>query len=372
MASLAPRPRIRRYPPAPAPEPPPPPPLEPPPPQAQPAILTLDDSTLVLAIRVSGEPRAEIAELASLPALPAPPQPPPPQQPPVQQQSAASALAPTQANLVRVQAALAVAEQSVQRGMLRAKVVVIADALYFIVIFALAAAAPSTLGLDAGESAATTSNGLVIGVLAAEILAGAAGLAALHFRVPDGLGAYTMAQLCLTMACLRSVFFGWALVMLRSLALVSSLHMRLLLTARLLLETEGSRSLSAEAAARSMLTSGTRFHSHEVQRELNSRVAEIMANSNDAAERGRARVGPADGLVAAAAGAADAAARPARGAAPVPAPAPAPAGSAAAAAAAEEDAAFDAVLKWQTSWAEVASRKEQVRVVDASCDGAHG
>lgn len=339
--------RLRRYAPWPVaePPPPPPPPLHPPnlplPPQAaQPAILTLDNNLLVLAIRVAGEPRAEIAELASLPALPAP-QAQQAQQP--QPQSLASAEASAlsaQTSLVRVQAALAVAEESIKRSMVRSMIAVVAITLYFVVVFALAATSPSAVGLDDSGGAAAVSSSLVVGLLAGEILAGAAGLAALRFRVADGLGAYTIAQLCLTMASLRTIYFGWAFVILRSLALVSSLHMRLLFTARLLLESEGARSISAEAVARNMLATGTRLSTRELQREITSRVADLMA-ANDAVERAHARVGPAvAGGLAAAAGM-----RPAAG------------GVEGNAAAAEEDpdAAFDALVKWQETWVQVRS-----------------
>jgi hypothetical protein len=336
--------RLRRYAPWPVAEPPPPPPPPPPPlpplPQAaQPAILTLDNNSLVLAIRVAGEPRAEIAELASLPALPAPQaqlQPPQPQSLASAEASALSA----QSSLLRVQAALAVAEESIKRSMVRSMMTVVAITLYFVVVFALAATSPSALGLDDSGGAAAIGSSLVIGLLAGEILAGAAGLAALRFRVADGLGAYTIAQLCLTMASLRTIYFSWAFVILRSLALVSSLHMRLLFTARLLLESEGARSISAEAIARNMLATGTRLGTRELQREITSRVADLMA-ANDAVERARARVGPAvSGELAAAAGM-----RPAAG------------GAEGNAAAAEDDpdAAFDALVKWQERWVQVRS-----------------
>ena len=267
MASL--RPRLRRERPPHSPEPPLPSPLlrapaappaggqpEPmPSPAAQPALLSLDDA-FVLAFRVHGDPRAEIAEIA-------PPAPPPQRAP----------LALAQAAQMRAQVALAVAEEAVQRSMPRSALTLVADAVYFVVVYALIVASPATLGLDDASSALS---GLVIGILVSEVIIACLGLAALRFRVADGLGVYVMAQLCLTLACLRTLFFGWPLVMLRSLALVSALHMRLLLAARQLLASDGARSLSAEAAARLMLTSGSRHEARELQRSINAGVAELM------------------------------------------------------------------------------------------------
>jgi hypothetical protein len=60
--------------------------------------------------------------------------------------------------------------------------------------------------------------------------------------------------------------------------------MRLLLAARLLLASDGARSLSAEAAARLMLTSGSRHEARELQRSINAGVVELML-ANNVAER---------------------------------------------------------------------------------------
>ena len=296
MASL--RPRLRRERPPHSPEPPLPSPLlrapaappaggqpEPmPSPAAQPALLSLDDA-FVLAFRVHGDPRAEIAEIA--PPAPPPQQPlaaapagPPPQRAP---------LALAQAAQMRAQVALAVAEEAVQRSMPRSALTLVADAVFFVVVYALIVASPATLGLDDASSALS---GLVIGILVSELIIACLGLAALRFRVADGLGVYVMAQLCLTLACLRTLFFGWPLVMLRSLALVSALHMRLLLAARQLLASDGARSLSAEAAARLMLTSGSRHEARELQRSIDAGVAELML-ANSVASRAERTPAPA-------------------------------------------------------------------------------
>jgi hypothetical protein len=292
MASASLRPRIRReprpLPPALSPPPAPPPQTQLQPPAApqapavpapatQPALLSLDDA-FVLAFRVAGEPRAEIAELSSLPPPPSL-SPPAPEGPPQR-----APLAPAQAALLRAQVALSVAEEAVRRSMARSVFTMAADACYFVVIYALAAASPDKLGLD---DASYARSGLVIGIFACEIAAAAVGLLALRHRLADVLGAYAMAQLCLTLACLRTIYFGWPLVLLRSMALVTALHMRLLLTARHLLASDGARSLSAEATARHLLTSGSRHEARELQRTINAGVAELML-ANDVAERARA------------------------------------------------------------------------------------